>query len=158
MTASTEQSALPLFGVPRFSLALVREDETTYDNEALDTPGAAAKFIRQQFRLDTAPAEKMIAVYLDTQQRAIGGALLFQGTINRAACEPRAILQAGLLMNAAGFILAHNHPSGEATPSAEDLAFTRRIAEAGDIVGVRLIDHLIIGADKHESLRRRGAW
>ena len=121
----------------------------------LDNPETAQRFIRQHFSLDDSPQEKMIAVYLDTRQRPIGGLLAFQGTINRCAAEPRLILQTGLLLNAAGFILAHNHPSGDPSPSAEDLAFTRRMADAGDVVGVRMIDHLVIGdGGRYQSLRR----
>ena len=64
-----------------------------------------------------------------------------------------------LLTNAAGIILAHNHPSGDPSPSAEDLAFTRRMAEAGDLIGIRLVDHLILASEeKWVSLRQRGAW
>ena len=64
-----------------------------------------------------------------------------------------------LLTNAAGIILAHNHPSGDPSPSAEDLAFTRRMAEAGDLIGIRLVDHLILASEeKWVSLRQRDAW
>jgi DNA repair protein RadC len=77
--------------------------------------------------------------------------------MNRAAVAPEPILQAGLLMNANGFFLAHNHPSGDPSPSAEDMAFTKRLKDAGEIVGPRLIDHLILGDDDSwVSLKQRG--
>ena len=63
------------------------------------------------------------------------------------------------MRSAAGFVLFHTHPSGDPSPSAEDLAFTRRMAEAGDLIGVELLDHLILGsAGRWVSLGRRGAW
>jgi len=81
------------------------------------------------------------------------------GTLSRAAVEPRAILKECLLRSASGFILFHTHPSGDPSPSAEDLSFTRRMAEAGELVGVRLLDHMILGsAGRWVSLGRRGAW
>ena len=73
--------------------------------------------------------------------------------------EPRTILKQGLLLDAAGLVLFHTHPSGDPAPSAEDLAFTRRLADAGELVGPRLVDHLILGrGHRWVSLRQRGAW
>jgi hypothetical protein len=84
---------------------------------------------------------------------------LYRGTINRAAVEPRAILKEGLIHGACGLVVFHTHPSGDPSPSAEDLAFTRRLAEAGELVGIRLVDHLILGGvGRWTSLRERGAW
>jgi len=123
----------------------------------LDRPGAVADYLA--LRYAQRDQEVMGVLYLDSRQRLMGEAEVFRGTLNRAAAEPRSILKRGLLQDAAGFILFHTHPSGDPSPSAEDLAFTRRVAEAGDIVGVRLIDHLVIGGGgRWVSLRRRGAW
>ena len=84
---------------------------------------------------------------------------IFRGTLGRAAGEPRAILKRALLFDAAGLILFHTHPSGDPSPSAEHLTFTRRIAEAGEVVGIRLVDHLILGSvARWVSLRQRGGW
>ena len=103
--------------------------------------------------------EVMGALYLDTRNRLLAEREIFRGTLNRAAVEPRPILRQGLALSAAGVILYHTHPSGDPAPSAEDLAFTRRIAEAGEVVGVRLVDHLIIcPGERWVSLRQRGAW
>jgi DNA repair protein RadC len=89
----------------------------------------------------------------------IGEGEIFRGTLSRAAVEPRSILKQGLLEDAAGFVIFHTHPSGDPSPSAEDLAFTRRMAEAGEVVGLRLVDHLIIGCGgRWVSMRERGAW
>ncbi|HNU83642.1 MAG TPA: JAB domain-containing protein, partial [Thermoanaerobaculia bacterium] len=88
-----------------------------------------------------------------------GHQLAYIGTLTRAAVEPRGILTAALLVNAAGILLFHNHPSGDPSPSAEDLAFTRRMAEACQVVGIRLVDHIIVGeAPAFVSLRQRGAF
>lgn len=143
--------------ITRYRLALVREEDTPYEDVSLTHPKAVAEFLNGQ--LHDRPQEAMCAVYLDTRNRLIAWQIAYLGTLNRAAVEPRALLQMALLTNAAGIILAHNHPSGDPSPSAEDLAFTRRMAEAGEVVGVRLIDHLILGdGSRWVSLRQRGAW
>ena len=85
--------------------------------------------------------------------------MLYRGTINRAAVEPRGVLAAALLANAVAVVVFHNHPSGDPTPSAEDLAFTRRLSEAGNLLGVRLVDHVILGGPgRWYSLAERGGW
>ncbi len=152
-------AALPLepAGLPRFRLALIREGSEDYEvPESMNRPELVARWIQR--RLARWPQEVMAAVALDTRNRPIAYAELFRGTLNKAAVEPRPILQFALLLNAAAVIIAHNHPSGDATPSAEDLAFTRRMAEAGETVGVRLVDHVIAGAQGYVSLKERGAF
>lgn len=101
----------------------------------------------------------MGALYTNTRNRLIAEQEIFRGTLDRAAVEPRAVLKAGLLQDAAGFILFHTHPSGDPSPSVEDLAFTRRMAESGELIGVRLVDHLIVATGgRWLSLRQRGGW
>jgi DNA repair protein RadC len=101
----------------------------------------------------------MGAIFLDTRNRAIGHQIAYIGTLARAAVEPRGIFSAALLANAAGIVLFHNHPSGDPSPSAEDLAFTRRMADAGELLGIRVLDHIVVGeAPRFVSLKRRGGW
>ncbi len=123
----------------------------------LDRPESVAEYL--VLRYSRRDQEIMGALYLDTRQRLIGEREVYRGTLNRAAAEPRSLLKSGLLRDAAGLILFHTHPSGDPSPSPEDIAFTRRMVEAGEIVGVRLIDHLILGdSGRWVSLRKRGAW
>ncbi|MGB6640460.1 MAG: JAB domain-containing protein, partial [Thermoanaerobaculia bacterium] len=123
----------------------------------LTHPEAVATFLALRYGLQG--QEVMGALFLDTRNRLIQDNEIFRGTLNRAAVEPRAILKQGLLRNAAGFVLFHTHPSGDPSPSAEDLAFTRRMANAGEVVGLRLVDHLIIGGGgRWVSLKKRGGW
>ena len=142
---------------PRYRLSLVRETADDEPQPKLSSP-AAARILAQRILADE-PAEAMLAIYTDQRNRIVGTTIPYRGTINRAAAEPRGIMVPGLLMNAAGFILAHNHPSGDPTPSADDIAFTKRLAQAGEIVGVLLVDHLIVaGPHQWTSLRELGAW
>jgi len=127
------------------------------ERRPLTDPQAVARYLSLRYLLKD--QEVMGSIYLDTRNRLIDEREIYRGTLNRAAVEPRSLLKQGLLRDAAGLILFHTHPSGDPAPSAEDLAFTRRMAQAGEVVGVRLVDHLILGSSgRWVSLRQRGAW
>ncbi len=81
---------------------------------------------------------------------------IYRGTLDRAVVEPREILRRALIGKAAGVILYHNHPSGDPTPSREDREFTRRLAAACEAVGVRLLDHIVVGREGSVSFREAG--
>ncbi len=99
------------------------------------------------------------ATQLDARNRLIAERVLFRGTVNRLTADPRPILTQGLLCGASSMILFHNHPSNDSAPSQEDLAFTRRVADAGDQVNIRLLDHMVLGgAGRWCSLGTRGTW
>ena len=103
--------------------------------------------------------EVMGALFLDTKNRLLGEREIFRGTLSRVSVEPRPVLKQGLLFDAAGVLLFHTHPSGDPSPSAEDLLFTRRMAQAGDLMGMRLVDHLVVGGTgRWVSLKQRRAW
>ena len=123
----------------------------------LSHPEAVARYLL--LRYADRDQEIMGALYLDIRNRLIGEGELFRGTLGRAAVEPRAILKQALLGSAAGFVVFHTHPSGDPSPSSEDLGFTRRLSDASEIVGVKMLDHLILGSSSRwVSLRRRGGW
>ena len=125
--------------------------------DLLDRPDAVASYLSLRYAQED--QEVMGALYLDVRNRLIAESDIYRGTLSRAAVEPRAILKEGLLHSASGFILFHTHPSGDPAPSAEDLTFTQRMAEAGELLGVKLLDHMILGsAGRWVSLGRRGAW
>lgn len=122
----------------------------------IDRPAAVARYLI--LRYGSRQQEVMGALYLDGRQRLVAERELFRGTLDRALVEPRRIFKEALVHDATGIVLFHNHPSGDPTPSAHDLAFTRRMLDAGELLGVALMDHLIIAAGgRWVSLRRRGA-
>jgi DNA repair protein RadC len=127
------------------------------DRTLLARPAEVARYLL--LRYQQRDQEVMGAVFLDARHRLIGEREVFRGTLHRAAVEPREILKDCLLRGASGVALFHTHPSGDPTPSAEDLLFTRRMAEAAEVIGVELVDHLVLGGPgRWVSLRERGAW
>ena len=127
------------------------------DRYALDRPQSVARYLGLRYKISG--QEVMGALYLDSRNRLLHDGEVFRGTLSRAAVEPRALLKVGLNRDAAGMILFHTHPSGDPTPSVEDLAFTRRVDSACEVMGLRLLDHLILGnGGRWLSLRQRGGW
>lgn len=125
--------------------------------QPLARPAEVARYL--VLRYQQRDQEVMGALFLDVRHGLIADREIFRGTLHRAAVEPREILKECLARGAAGFALFHTHPSGDPTPSAEDVMFTRRMAEAAAVVGVELVDHLVLGASgRWVSLRERGAW
>lgn len=95
-------------------------------------------------------------LFLDSKNRVLSFEKLFFGTINAAVIHPRVVLQRALAVNAANVICTHNHVSGAAEPSKADIEVTKRLKEALALVDVKLLDHLIVGADNTTSLMARG--
>lgn len=91
------------------------------------------------------PVECVLLLALDPKLRILGHHVVARGSQSSCAVDPREILRAALLSGCAAFILAHNHPSGDVTPSQEDVAMTQRITQACAVVGVPMLDHLVIG-------------
>ena len=123
----------------------------------LDRPAAVASYL--ELRYGSLDQEVLGALYLDSHHRLIAESDVYRGTLDHAVVEPRAILKEGLLRSATGMMLFHNHPSGVPLPSEDDFEFTHRMAAAGELVGIRLVDHLILGSGgRWLSLRHRQPW
>lgn len=109
-------------------------------------------------RLDGQRREHVIALLLDTRHGLIRVAPIAVGTLSASLVHPREVFTEAISASAAALILAHNHPSGDPSPSEADLALTRRLIEAGRIVGIEVLDHIILGRPGAASLRALGAW
>lgn len=90
--------------------------------------------------------EHMAVFYLDTQQKLIERRIISVGTLDASLLHPRDVFEPALQLSAAGVVLAHNHPSGNLEPSDEDIVITKRVADAGDLLGITLIDHVVVSA------------
>ena len=101
----------------------------------------------------------MGAFFLTAKGDVLGEEWLFRGTLHRCSVEPGPVLKAAMLYGAAGILLSHTHPFGDPRPSWEDTAFTRRMARACEVMGVRFVDHLVVAyGGAWVSLRERGGW
>lgn len=100
--------------------------------------------------------EHFIIVGLDAKHRIIGGNLVAIGSLSAAIVHPREVFKFAVAMNAAALILLHNHPSGDPDPSPEDHELTKRLADGGELLGIRVLDHLIMGDDRYYSFADQG--
>lgn len=149
-TTESEGSA----SIPNIRLTLVREGDGLANKPLIRCPEGAVSLLMPRLRYE--PREHFVALLLDTRHRTIGIHTVSIGTINCSVVSPAEVMKAALLANATAVIVAHNHPSGDPEPSAEDRAVTKRLVEAGKILGIDLLDHLIIGDGRWVSLKERG--
>lgn len=138
---------------------VVLEKEVSMNYPALShvirSPQDAVEIGREFMRIHEEPEEHLYMICMNVKNRVIGVFEISHGTVNASIAAPREMYQKALLANAVSIILMHNHPSGDSTPSKEDISITERTAEAGKIIGVELLDHIIIG-DNYTSLKERG--
>jgi len=106
--------------------------------------------------LEGADREHFAAILLDTKNGIIGIHTVSIGALNTSIVHPREVFKAAILANAAGIIVSHNHPSGNITPSEDDKAVTQRLRDAGTILGITVLDHIIIGEDGYFSFKAQG--
>lgn len=125
------------------------------DRRQVDRPEAAADIVVPL--LEGLDREHCLTVSMDTKHRLLAVTTVSIGSIDHTFMSPREVYRDALLHNAAALFLAHNHPSGDPEPSGDDERVTRRLARAGEILGVDLLDHLVVGHGDWVSLARRGA-
>ena len=118
------------------------------------TPGTIADYYMESMRHLT--KEQLIVILLDNKNRFIRDCILSIGTINASLISPREIFLEAFHYEAVNIILVHNHPSGDSTPSKEDIYVTRKIAKAGKLLGIQLLDHIILGEHQYTSLFQAG--
>lgn len=128
--------------------------EQLQEKPSLGNPRDSGDFLRA--RLRHLPYEVFGCLYLDNRHRVLAFEELFRGTIDGASVHPREVVRACLKHNACAVIFAHNHPSGVAEPSAADRAITHELRDALRLVGVRVLDHLVIGSNEPVSMAARG--
>ncbi len=99
--------------------------------------------------------ENFVILYLDTRNRVTAREILYKGSLNTSLVRIGEVFRGAVRRNCAAVIVAHNHPSGDPNPSPEDVALTRRLVEAGKLLEVEVLDHLVIGENRYVSLRER---
>ncbi|HET7560502.1 MAG TPA: DNA repair protein RadC [Limnochordia bacterium] len=122
--------------------------------EGLTTPEAIARLVLPD--LADLDREQFMEVLLDTKHQVIAKHLVSVGHLNATLVHPREVFKEAIRRSAAAVVIAHNHPSGDPTPSPEDVALTRRLAAAGELLGIDVLDHVIVARDRYVSLKAMG--
>jgi len=120
----------------------------------LQSPAEAARYLLPRY--SSRPVETFGLLALDVRHRLRREAVVSVGCLTSSLVHPREVFQEAVVSRAAALVLFHNHPSGDPEPSAEDLALTRRLAAAGTLMGIEVLDHLVLGAGRYVSLKERG--
>jgi DNA repair protein RadC len=124
------------------------------ERAVIKTPADAAGLVMEEMRhLDR---EHFRALLLNAKNQVIGQEVISIGTLNSSAVHPRELFKGAIKRSAAALILVHNHPSGDPSPSREDVEVTRRLVEVGRLIGIEVLDHLVIGDNKFSSLKAKG--
>lgn len=102
------------------------------------------------------PKEMFVTLHLDGKNRILCMDIVSVGSLNQSIVHPRSVFQTACLSSAAAILCIHNHPSGDPSPSSEDIAITRRLKEAGEVMGIKILDHIIVGDGEYLSFVERG--
>ncbi len=140
--------------VAAFSLAHAAACGVSDMAAGLRTPDCVAARVRRL--LGAEPVECFAVLLLDARQRVIDAVIVHRGTLSQVDVHPREVLRPALLAGAHSVIIAHNHPSGDHAPSDADVSLTARLVEAGRLMGVPVLDHLVVTAKGHTSLSAAG--
>ncbi|MCS6847200.1 MAG: DNA repair protein RadC [Anaerolineae bacterium] len=118
------------------------------------TPADAAQLLMLSMGL--LEQEEVRTMLLDTRNRVLGAPMIYRGSVNAASMRVGEVFREAIRSNCASIIVAHNHPSGDPSPSAEDIAVTRALVQAGKLLDIEVLDHIIIAHNRYVSLKERG--
>lgn len=124
------------------------------DKKTIDSPQAAADYVMARLRDET--REHFLAMLLDTRHHVLDMPVISIGNLNSSVVHPREVFKQAVLASAASIILLHNHPSGDPKPSREDINITSNMVRAGQIIGITVLDHIIIGDNQYISMKETG--
>lgn len=145
---------------PLYAVKLERTGTVVREGSKFCEDAKVAAALLSEF-IGDAPVEHFVMLAMDARRRVIGLSEVSIGTLSASLVHPREVFKPAILLNAATIVVGHNHPSGDHTPSPEDREVTRRIQRAGEILGIPLADHVVIGHDddgkpSYFSFRERG--
>lgn len=132
-----------------------RIHQLSYDDRyVIRSPEDASNYVMEEMRFLS--QEHFVCLFLNTKNQVLHKQTVFIGSLNASIVHPREVFKEALKRSAASIICIHNHPSGDPTPSREDIEVTRRLSECGKMIGIELLDHIIIGEHKFVSLKEKG--
>ena len=148
-----EKIYLSQFPGTRYRVELIRESNKT-DESVSTEPFSGPREVHQYIRkgLENKDREFFVSILVDTKNIPLGVNLISIGGLRSSIVEPREVFKAAILASASSLILAHNHPSGNPTPSPEDIGVTKKLMEAGKMLNIPVLDHVIVGRNRYYSL------
>lgn len=143
-----QEEKTQLKSIKAYSLKLIKEKSVKYEvgiGVKIDHPERIHKIAIEGLELHLQTVESFYIFTLDTKNKINGMFEVSRGTLNASIVHPRDVFQRAILQNANSIILMHNHPSGDPTPSTEDINITNRLQESGQLLGIKVLDHIIVG-------------
>lgn len=147
--SAKRQPAHHAYAIPRYRVMLVKESPAHPSPIRIKDSQTAYQLLDPLF--DGLDREHFMIVALDAKHSVIGINTVSIGSVTLSIVHPREVFKPAILMNASAVLLAHNHPSGDSTPSQEDRALTRRIKEGGELLGIAVLDHVVLGDGRYYS-------
>jgi DNA repair protein RadC len=145
------------YELPIYRASIVREGSSRVEATRAGDPRSAAAAVRALIPEDD-ERERFVALFLDARHKVRGATVVSIGTLAASLVHPREVFRPAILAGASGIVLGHNHPSGDPEPSDEDIRLTHRLVAAGQLLGIEVLDHVVVGASgRFVSLRERGA-
>lgn len=146
---------------PLIQDAFIREARVNYIHSEqvmfkINSPAEVASFVRSV--LTDNSREHFVALYLDGQNQVSAYSIVSIGSANYAPVSPREVFQRAILTGAVSIVLAHNHPSGSTIPSSDDRAVTIRLRECGELLGIKILDHVIVTNSEFHSMKEDDVW
>ena len=138
-----------------YTLKMVKEASELYEVPVIKSPTEVYQVAKQLLALHEEPEEHFCILCLNAKNKIVGVHTISIGSLSASIVHPREVFKAAMLNNASGIICLHNHPSGDPEPSREDIETTRRLVEAGEIMGIRVLDHVIIGEQSYLSMKEK---
>ena len=139
---------------PRVRLVTVEQSREPAEGETIRTPATASRYAMEL--LSGKDREHFVAMHLDSRHRVVSAEVVSVGTLSSSLVHPREVFKGAILANSAAIICVHNHPSGDVSPSQEDRALLKRLKEAGQLLGIPLLDFLIVCESDHWSASEHG--
>lgn len=142
--------------IQRYDIRMVRDGRVPIMEAPVIIRTPADTLPVLEAELGSKSAEVFLALAMNTKNHVIAILPVSQGSLNASIVHPRELFQRAILSNCASLILAHNHPSGDSSPSPEDIALTRRLVEAGQLLDIPILDHIILGYGNFYSFKEHG--
>lgn len=135
---------------------LVKERAVNYRIDSFSSPAPVTELLNSVASLNVMGEEHCYMLGLNNKGKLIGLFFISKGTVNMTCLNPREVFVRALLVGASSIVLCHNHPSGDSEPSRQDMEMTERFKEAGELLGLPVMDHIIIGGSSYYSFMERG--